>query len=119
MAFGDMTYKFIDKNGEQQSEVIPVDYLRAGKRAGWTNKETIMRYLAEKGYAVDAPKETEKVKSRKRKPNEQKLDLINLLKETLTQKGNVTVVNPERQVQVEIDGKVFEFTLVQKRAPKK
>ena len=122
MAVGDLKYKFIDKNGEQQELEIPASVLRSGKHRGLSNRETIMEYAAEQGYAVDAP-EPKETKTNKRnttrKPDEQKRKLITAIEETLLIFGSINVLNPERQLQVEINGELFEVTLTKKRTPKK
>lgn len=121
MVIGGMRYGFTDNNGVEQTVEIPADVIRAGKRAGKTNRQTILEYAAEQGFEVDVPKTAAKKKTTKRtrKPNKTKADLIERLAAAMSDAGDVNVVNPERQVQVVIDGTVFEFTLVQKRAPKK
>lgn len=122
MVIGGMRYGFTDNNGVEQTVEIPADVIRAGKRAGKTNRQTILEYAAEQGFDVDVPETAAKKKKatkRTRKPNKTKADLIERLAAAMSDVGDVNVVNPERQVQVMIDGTVFEFTLVQKRAPKK
>lgn len=120
MAVGDMKYKFMDLDNNEQEIVIPAEVLRKGKRAGMNNRQTIMKYAYDQGFNVEKPKETEKktTSKRTRKPNEIKANLITTLQESLQAMGEVNVINPERQVQVVIDGVTYEFTLVQKRAPK-
>jgi hypothetical protein len=120
MAVGDMKYKFTDKAGAEQEVEIPAEVLRKGKRAGKTNRQTILEYAADQGFDVDVPQVASKKKTSKRtrKPNKTKADLIDRLSAAMSDVGEVNIVNPERQVQVVIDGTVFEFTLVQKRAPK-
>lgn len=123
MAVGDMKYKFTDNTNTEVEIMVPADVLRKGKRAGLTNRETIMKYAFENGYNVDKPAETKKTTKkgaakRTRKPNDTKLQLMKTLEEALAGVGETNVVNPERQLQVTIDGKIFEFTLVQKRTPK-
>ena len=124
MAVGDLKYKFIDKNGEQQELEIPASVLRSGKHRGLSNRETIMEYAAGQGYAVDAPepKKTKTKTSKRnatRKPDEQKRKLITAIEETLSTFGSINVLNPERQLQIEINGELFEVTLTKKRTPKK
>ena len=121
MAVGDMKYKFVDLNGEEQEIVVPAEVLRKGKRAGMTNRETIMKFAFENGYAVQEPQTKKKAKSttkRTRKPNDKKKMLIDRLADSIGELGSVNIINPERQVQIDIDGTIFEFTLVQKRASK-
>lgn len=121
MAVGDMKYKFMDLDNNEQEIVIPAEVLRKGKRAGMNNRQTIMKYAYDQGFNVEKPKEVEKKttsKKRTRKPNETKANLIKVLQESLQAMGETNIINPERQVQVVIDGVTYEFTLVQKRAPK-
>ena len=121
MAVGDLKYKFIDKNGEQQEIEVPASALRSGKHRGLSNRETIMEYAANHGYAVDAPKVKSKTTKRgfTRKPDEQKQQLISVIEEALSSFGFINVINAERQLQVDIDGVLFEVTLIKKRTPKK
>jgi len=123
MAVGDLKYKFVDKNGEQQELEVPASVLRSGKHRGLSNRETIMEYAASKGYAVDAPEpkktKTKTGKRNTRKPDEQKRKLIAVIGETLSIFGSINILNPERQIQIEVDGELFEVTLTKKRAPKK
>lgn len=118
MAVGDMTYKFTDNDGVAQEVVISAEVLRKGKRRGLTNRQTIMEYAFNEGFAVDqpelTPKETKKT-ARKRQPNDQKRELINALAAGMSEFGRVDILNPERVVQIVIEDKTFEFTLVQKR----
>lgn len=120
MAVGDMHYKFIDKNGETQEIDIPAEVLRKGKREGLSNRETMMRFCAEKGFNVDAPATTKhKAKAKRtRKPDEQKRAIMKAVSLALEEFGVVDNINPERQVQVQINGEVFELTMVKKRKPK-
>ena len=122
MQVGDLKYKFVDLNGEQQECVVPAKAIRSGRRQGLSNKQAIMKYLFENGYAVEkVDVEVEKQKKARkstRKPNETKANLIEQLRNVMEDNGTVNVINPERQLQVEIDGTVYEFTLVQKRNKK-
>lgn len=119
MAVGDMKYKFTDNNGDLQEVNVPAAVLRSGKRQGLSNKETIMKYAFENGYAVDAPVLPEK-KPRKftRKPDTQKQKIIETIAAALEDDGKVTILNEERQIQIEINNDLFEITLVKKRKPK-
>ena len=115
---GDLKNTFTDKDGIERTVVIPAEIFRQARRDKISNKVAINNYLAELGYLdKTAVEETATAKKpRTRKPNDQKASLINQLTEMLVAAyGTVEVVNPERQVRVEIDGKTFEFTLVQKR----
>lgn len=120
MAVGDLKYKFIDKNGEQQEIEVSASILRSGKHRGLSNRETVMEYAASQGYAVDAPEPKKKTTKRgtARKPDEQKQKLISAIEETLSTFGSINVINAERQLQVDIDGVIFEVTLTKKRTLK-
>lgn len=121
MAVGDLKYKFSDNDGTLQEIEVPAAVLRSGKKAGLTNRQTILKYAAEHGFNVDAPKEAatpKKKVSRTRKPDEQKRQIIQIVSDSLGELGEINVVNVERQVQVVIDGETFELTLVKKRKQK-
>ena len=118
---GDLKNTFIDKNGIEQTVVIPAEVFRNARREKISNKVAIDRYLAEQGY-LDQTEVEETAKERKprtRKPNDTKRAIINLLVDTVNKAydeyGKAEVINPERQFRFEIDGKTFEVTLVQKR----
>ena len=113
-----MKYKFTDKDGVVQEVEIPANVLRTGKREGLTNKQTILRYIADEGYNVDKPQVEKKPKvqkARNRKPDEQKREIINRVANVLADLGDTTIVNPERQIQVQINGETYELTMVKKR----
>lgn len=120
---GDLKNTFIDKNGNEQTVIIPAEVFRNARREKISNKVAIDRYLAEQGYLDQtAVEETAKAKERKprtRKPNDTKRAIINLLVDTVNEAydeyGKAEVTNPERQFRFEIDGKTYEVTLVQKR----
>lgn len=120
---GDLKNTFIDKNGIEQTVVIPAEVFRNARREKIGNKVAIDRYLAEHGYLDEtAVEETAKAKERKprtRKPNDTKRAIINLLVDSVNEAyfeyGTAEVTNPERQFRFEIDGKTYEVTLVQKR----
>ena len=121
MAVGDMRYTFTDKQGQEHQVDIPAEVIRKGKRDGLSNRDTIMLYLANHGYMVNAPAATKKGKkkaTRTRKPDEQKLVIMKAVSLALEEFGVVETVNPERQVRVQIIGDVFELTMVKKRKPK-
>ena len=121
MAVGDMRYTFTDKQGQEHQVDIPAEVIRKGKRDGLSNRDTIMLYLANHGYMVDAPAATKKEKkkaTRTRKPDEQKRAIMKAVSLALEEFGVVEIVNPERQVRVQIIGDVFELTMVKKRKPK-
>lgn len=120
---GDLKNTFIDKNGNEQTVVIPAEVFRNARREKISNKVAIDRYLAEQGYLDQtAVEETAKAKERKprtRKPNDTKRAIINQLVDVMNEAygeyGAVEITNPERQFRFEIDGKTYEVTLVQKR----
>jgi hypothetical protein len=120
---GDVKYSFTDKNGTPQTVVIPAEVFRQARRDKVSNAVAIARYLAEQGYKdMSEVEETSKAKQSKvrtRKPNNTKREIINLLVDTVNEAydeyGKAEVTNPERQFRFEIDGKVYEVTLVQKR----
>ena len=121
MAVGDMRYTLIDKQGQEHQVDIPAEVIRKGKRDGLSNRDTIMLYLANHGYMVDAPAATKKEKkkaTRTRKPDEQKLAIMKAVSLALEEFGVVDNINPERQIQLQINGDVFELTMVKKRKPK-
>ena len=113
-----MKYSFTDKDGVTQEVNIPAEVLRKGKREKLTNKQTILRYVAEQGFYVDAPQIDAKPKTpraRNRKPDEQKRQIIDKIADVLIDLGSVDIINPERQLQVQINGDIFELTMVKKR----
>lgn len=119
---GDLKNTFIDKNGIEQTVVIPAEVFRNARREKISNKVAIDRYLAEQGYLDQtAVEETAKAKERKprtRKPNDTKRGIIDLLAATMSNESDVSnleITNIERQFRFEIDGKTYEVTLVQKR----
>lgn len=117
---GDLKNTFIDKDGIEQTVIIPAEVFRNARREKISNKVAIDRYLAEQGYLdKTAVEETAKAKAPKtytRKPNDTKRGIIDLLSAAVTETfGPTEVTNPERQFRFEIDGKTYEVTLVQKR----
>lgn len=117
---GDLKNTFIDKNGIEQTVVIPAEVFRNARREKISNKIAIDRYLAEQGYLDQtAVEETATAKTRKvrtRKPNDTKRAIIDQLADCMVGAyGSVEIVNPERQFRFEYEGKTFEVTLVQKR----
>lgn len=120
MDIGDVRYKFVDNNGVQQEIVVPAKVLRSGRREGLTNRQSMMKYAAETGYAVTPPqidpeKKTNKTTTRKRKVNPTKSLLMDKITSCLSELGETEVINTERQTRVKIDGITYEVTLVQKR----
>lgn len=122
MNIGDLKYTFTNLDGAEETVVVPAEVMREGKRAGLNTKLAIQKYLYDLGKIAEDPTEgvdtTKPATQRKRtrKPNDTKAALITAVTNVLaTEFGAVNVVNPERQVQVVIDGKTYEFTLVQKR----
>ena len=119
---GDLKNTFIDKDGIEQTVIIPAEVFRAARREKISNKVAIDRYLAEQGFLdKTAVEETAKAKERKprtRKPNDTKRGIINLLADCIADAGyddKLEITNPERQFRFEINGKTYEVTLVQKR----
>lgn len=117
---GDLKNTFIDKNGIEQTVVIPAEVFRNARREKISNKIAIDRYLAEQGYldqtAVEETATAKARKARTRKPNDTKRAIIDQLVDCITGAyGSVDILNPERQVRFEYEGKTFEVTLVQKR----
>ena len=117
---GDLKNTFIDKNGVEQTVVIPAEVFRNARKEKISNKVAIDRYLAEQGYldktVVEETAKAKTPKSRTRKPNDTKRAIIDQLAGCVTQAyGAVEITNPERQFRFEIDGKTYEVTLVQKR----
>lgn len=117
---GDLKNTFVDKDGIERTVIIPAEVFRTARREKISNKFAIQRYLAEQGYVEmpsieDAPSK----KSRTRKPNDTKRAIVDQLADCMAQNyGSVEITNAERQFHFEIDGKVYEVTLVQKRATK-
>jgi hypothetical protein len=120
---GDLKNTFIDKDGNEQTVVIPAEVFRNARKEKISNKVAIDRYLADQGYldktAVEETAKAKTPKTRTRKPNDTKRAIINLLVDTVNEAydeyGTVEITNPERQFRFEIDGKTYEVTLVQKR----
>ena len=117
---GDLKNTFIDKDGIEQTVIIPAEVFRNARREKISNKVAIDRYLAEQGYldktAVEETAKAKAPKTRTRKPNDTKRGIIDLLSAAVTETfGPTEVTNPERQFRFEIDGKTYEVTLVQKR----
>lgn len=119
---GDVKYSFTDKNGEPQVVVIPAEVFRAARRNKISNAVAIATFLAEQGYKdpseVEETAKTKQSKTRTRKPNNTKRQIIEVLASSLggIAENGVEITNPERQIQFQIDGKTYEVTLVQKRA---
>jgi len=120
---GDLKNTFVDKDGIERTVVIPAEVFKKARKEKISNKVAIQRYLADEGYldktAVEetAKADTQK-KTRTRKPNDTKRSLIVMLENALMTEyadAVIEVVNAERQVRIELDGKTYEFTLVQKR----
>lgn len=117
---GDLKNTFIDKDGIEQTVIIPAEVLKKARREKISNRVAIDRYLAEQGYldktAVEEAAKAKAPKTRTRKPNDTKRGIIDQLAECMTEAyGAVEITNPERQFRFEIDGKTYEVTLVQKR----
>lgn len=117
---GDLKNTFIDKDGNEQTVVIPAEVFRNARKEKISNKVAIDRYLADQGYldktAVEETAKAKAPKTRTRKPNDTKRAIVDQLADCMAQAyGAVEITNPERQFRFEIDGKTYEVTLVQKR----
>lgn len=119
---GDVKYSFTDKDGNPQVVVIPAEVFRAARRNKISNAVAIATFLAEQGYKdkseVEETAKSKQAKTRTRKPNDTKREIMRVLSgavATVAENG-VEIVNEERQLRFTIDGKVYEVTLVQKRA---
>ena len=117
---GDLKNTFIDKDGIEQTVIIPAEIFRNARREKISNKVAIDRYLAKQGYldktAVEETAKAKAPKTRTRKPNDTKRGIVDLLSAAVTEAfGPTEITNPERQFRFEIDGKTYEVTLVQKR----
>lgn len=119
---GDVKYSFTDKDGNPQVVVIPAEVFRAARRNKISNAVAIATFLAEQGYKdqseVEETAKSKQAKTRTRKPNNTKREIMRVLSgavATVAENG-VEIVNEERQLRFTIDGKVYEVTLVQKRA---
>ena len=115
---GDLKYTFTNKDGVEETAVIPAEIIRTARREKIPTKTAIQKYLAGEGLIEEtAVEETAKVKkTRTRKPNDTKRAIVNLLADAATGAyGEVEITNPERQFRFQIDGKTYEVTLVQKR----
>ena len=119
---GDLKYSFEDKNGERQVVVIPAEVFRQARRDKVPNKVAIDNYLAEQGYkdktAAEEAAKARAPKARTRKPNDDKKAIMELLEAAAAgvAENGVEVVNAERQLRFQMNGKTFEVTLVQKRS---
>jgi hypothetical protein len=119
---GDVKYSFTDKDGNPQVVVIPAEVFRAARRNKISTAVAIATFLAEQGYKdqseVEETAKSKQAKPRTRKPNDTKREIMRVLSgavATVAENG-VEIVNEERQLRFTIDGKVYEVTLVQKRA---
>lgn len=117
---GDLKNTFVDKDGIERTVIIPAEVFRNARRERISNKVAIDRFLAAQGYldktAVEETAKAKAPKPRTRKPNGTKRGIMELLEGVVAQAyGVVEVTNPERQLRFEIDGNVYELTLVQKR----
>ena len=119
---GDVKYSFTDKDGNPQVVVIPAEVFRAARRNKISNAVAIATFLAEQGYKdqseVEETAKSKQAKTRTRKPNDTKREIMRVLSgavATVAENG-VEIVNEERQLRFTIDDKVYEVTLVQKRA---
>lgn len=121
---GDVKYSFTDKNGNPQVVIIPADVFRTARRNKISNAVAIATFLAEQGYKdkseveETAKSKQAKTRTRTRKPNDAKREIMRVLSEAVAPiaENGIDIVNEERQLRFTIDGKVYEVTLVQKRA---
>lgn len=119
---GDVKYSFTDKDGNPQVVVIPAEVFRAARRNKISNAVAIATFLAEQGYKdqseVEETTKSKQAKTRTRKPNDTKREIMRVLSGAVATvaENSVEIVNEERQLRFTIDGKVYEVTLVQKRA---
>lgn len=117
---GDLKNTFVDKDGIERTVVIPAEIFKAARREKISNKVAIDRYLASQGYldetAVEETAKAKAPKTRTRKPNDTKRAIVDQLVQCMAAAyGTVEITNPERQFRFEIDGQIYEVTLVQKR----
>lgn len=117
---GDLKNTFVDKDGVERTVIIPAEVFRQARREKISNKVAIDRYLAGEGFldktAVEETAKAKAPRTRTRKPNDVKRGIMELLENAVARAyGDVEVTNPERQLRFEIDGNVYELTLVQKR----
>lgn len=119
---GDVKYSFTDKNGNPQVVIIPADVFRTARRNKISNAVAIATFLAEQGYKdqseVEETAKSKQAKTRTRKPNDTKREIMRVLSEAVAPiaENGIEIVNEERQLRFTLDGKVYEVTLVQKRA---
>lgn len=119
---GDVKYSFTDKNGNLQVVIIPADVFRTARRNKISNAVAIATFLAEQGYKdkseVEETAKSKQAKARTRKPNDAKREIMRVLSEAVAPiaENGIDIVNEERQLRFTMDGKVYEITLVQKRA---
>ncbi len=119
---GDVKYSFTDKNGNPQVVIIPADVFRTARRNKISNAVAIATFLAEQGYKdkseVEETAKSKQAKTRTRKPNDAKREIMRVLSEAVAPiaENGIEIVNEERQLRFTMDGKVYEVTLVQKRA---
>ena len=118
----DVKYSFTDKNGNPQVVIIPADVFRTARRNKISNAVAIATFLAEQGYKdkseVEETAKSKQAKTRTRKPNDAKREIMRVLSEAVAPiaENGIDIVNEERQLRFTMDGKVYEVTLVQKRA---
>lgn len=119
---GDVKYSFTDKNGNPQVVIIPADVFRTARRNKISNAVAIATFLADQGYKdkseVEETAKSKQSKIRTRKPNDAKREIMRVLSEAVAPiaENGIEIVNEERQLRFTMDGKVYEVTLVQKRA---
>lgn len=116
--------KSLDCSREEALDIILYDEEvedGTATRFDWTDEQKANK--KEMARKVDH-KKMDGVK-RERKPNELKEAIVAELAELLSEEAqgqvyeNVKVTNPNRMIAFSVNGKNFELTLVEKRAPKK
>lgn len=131
-----MNYTFTNKDGEEQTVDIPMDYIHkqmASLSIG--AMEACKLYLSDEGY-IDNPEAEELTnkakagnpKAHKRKPDKTKRGIIRYIVDMLDSDiaiddephypREVDIINPERAVSFLLDGDTYKITLSRKRKPK-
>ena len=133
-----MKYTFINKNGNQQTTVIPDEYIAINCRnLGISKMDAVRMYLSDEGYISNEVVEelTAKAAANKqgriagttvRKPRKRKEDPIKRVFiesmrcfiDGFEGTSNVEATNPERMIAFEYAGEKYEVMLTRKRKPK-
>ena len=123
-----MKYTFA-ANGSETTVEIPDTELAAGKKNGFTTRQTIDNWLIQHGYKDgDISKPTKKASTRKKKIDPIKQALIYNISNYLTELddcedksiniSSIKVDNPERLISIVIDEDTYTLTLAKKRKAK-